>query len=152
MVMRLQWYLPTVSRCCRIIAVPSGSGPITWLKKGVVEIVNNFDTMLQMIGFCQVCVVGWVLLFPCWFFFNQVPVAVLWSVLVGSLIRSVSWDAVFQVDSTSVCSFLTNPGMELSCCTKGGQKLFTAVLKDLSLMKAAVIQVPNEHLSYSCIR
>lgn len=58
----------THSRCCRILAVPSGSGPITLLKKGVVEIVNNFDTMLQMIVFCQVCVVGWVLLFPCWFF------------------------------------------------------------------------------------
>lgn len=67
-VVRLQWYLPTVSWCCRILAVPSGSGPITLLKKGVLEIVNNFDTMLQMIVFCQVCVVGWVLLFPCWFF------------------------------------------------------------------------------------
>lgn len=52
------------------------------------------------------------------------------------------------MDSTGVCSFLTNPVMELSCCIKGSQRLFTAVLKDLSLMKAAVIQVPTECLSY----
>lgn len=129
--------------------VPSGSGPITLLMSAV-EIVNKFDTMLQMIVFSQVCVVGWILLFPYCFFFNQVPVAVIWSVLVGSLIRSLNWDAILQMDSTGVCSFLTNPVMELSCCRKGSQGLFTAVLKDLSLMKAAVIQVPTECLSYSC--
>lgn len=130
-VMRLQWCLPTVTWYCNIIAVPSGAGSITLLKS--VEIVNNYDTMLQMIVFSQVCVVGWVLLFPCWFFFNQVPVAVVWSFLVGSLIRSLNWDAILQMDRTGVCSFFTNPVMELSCCIKGGQRLFTGFQKTFLL-------------------